>query len=247
MDMDAVEQTRQALEAADAERRRLEQEVNELRRAANAAAAAQQNRPRTLRDFHSPRADDAQGPIVLLEVHGNPPNFGSFVVNIIQQNCFHGLETENPHDHLNYFLQCCRTVKNIEVSPDYVRLALFPFSLRDKAVLWFNSLPKCSIGTWTELSSKFLKKYYPVRRTTRVRSQISSFKQGYDESLSEAWDRFNHLCLSCPHHNFSDWMLVYAFYDGLTAQSRILVDNGAGGSIFDLEPHDILDLFERLA
>ena len=138
-------------------------------------------------------------------------------------------------------------MKNIIASPDYVRLALFPFSLQDKAKFWFNSLPKGSIGTWAELSSQFLEKYYPVRRTAKVRQQISSFKQGYDESLGEAWDRFNHLCLSCPHHNFSDWILVDAFYDGLTSQSRVLVDYGAGASVFDLEPQEILDLFERLA
>ena len=41
-------------------------------------------RPRTLRDYHIPRVDDAQGPIVLPELHGETPNFGSGVVSLIQ-------------------------------------------------------------------------------------------------------------------------------------------------------------------
>ena len=42
-------------------------------------------------------------------------------------------------------------------------------------------------------------------------------------------------------------MLVDAFYDGLTTQTHAIVDYGAGGSIVDKEPQEILDLFEKLA
>ena len=52
---------------------------------------------------------------------------------------------------------------------------------------------------------------------------------------------------SCPHHNLSDWMLVDAFYNGLTSQGRVFVDYGAGGTIIDSEPQEILHLFDRLA
>jgi hypothetical protein len=84
------------------------------------------------------------------------------------------------------------------------------------------------------LSNLFLTKYYPFRRTAKVRGQITAFKQNYDESLSDAWDRFNQLLQSCPHHNLNDFMLVDAFYNGLTSQSRVLVDYSAGGTIVDL-------------
>ena len=100
---------------------------------------------------------------------GESPNFGSGVVNLIQQNCFHGLEVKNPHEHLNNFLQCCQTVKSGIQNAEYVSLALFPFSLRDKAKVWFNSLPTGSIHTWEQMSRTFLAKYFPVRRTAKVR------------------------------------------------------------------------------
>ena len=65
--------------------------------------------------------------------------------------------------------------------------------------------------------------------------------------MSEAWERFNQLRQSCPHHNFSDWMLVDAFYDGLSPQVRVMVDYAAGGSIVDRAPSEILELIEKLA
>ena len=157
------------------------------------------------------------------------------------------MEHERPHEHINTFVQCCQTVKGNAETQEFVRLALFPFSLKDKAKFWLNSLPQGSVSSWAEMSKLFLAKYYPVKRTAKVRSQISSFKQGYDESLNDAWERFNQLLQSCPHHNFSDWMLVDAFYNGLTPQSRVLVDYGAGGTTVDMEPRDVLDLFNRLA
>jgi hypothetical protein len=119
--------------------------------------------PRTLKDYHIPRADNAQWPILLPALVGDPPNFGFGIVNLIQQNCFHGLELENPHDHLNNFIQCCQTVKCSPASMKYVKLALFPFSLKDKTKVWFNSLPKGTVGTWPSMSNLFLAMYYPVR------------------------------------------------------------------------------------
>ena len=81
---------------------------------------------------------------------------------------------------------------------EYVKLALFPFSLKDKAKFWFNSLPTGSVGTWPAMSNLFLAKYYPVKRTAKVRGQITAFKQNYDESLSDAWDRFKPVASVLP-------------------------------------------------
>ena len=86
----------------------LQQENERLRREARERQAAEvearRNEPRTIRDLYVPRANDVKGPIKLPDFEGDPPNFGSGVVSLIQQNCFNGLETENPHDHLNNYL-----------------------------------------------------------------------------------------------------------------------------------------------
>ncbi|WP_284209410.1 hypothetical protein, partial [Chitiniphilus shinanonensis] len=174
----ADEQARLALQEARDEQQRLIDQVARLQREARerqrAEEEARRNEPRTIRDLYVPRANDVKGPITLPDYIGDPPNFGSGVVSLIQQNCFNGLDSENPHDHLNNFLQCVQTVKNFDANSEYISLALFPFSLRDKAKFWFNSLPKGSIGTWTELTTVFLEKYFPVKRTAKLKAQITS-------------------------------------------------------------------------
>jgi len=69
-----------------------------------------------------------------------------------------------------------------------VHLLLFPFSLRDRAKLWFNSLPMESIETWEELIAKFLAKYFSPSKAIKLKSDITTFYQFEKESIYEAWE-----------------------------------------------------------
>ena len=89
--------------------------------------------PRTLREFNVPRAGDVRGAIRLPRIPGQQPNFNPGVVNMVQQTTFHGLDHEDPHAHLQTFLECITTIKTNGENADYTKLALFPFTLRDKA------------------------------------------------------------------------------------------------------------------
>ena len=141
--------------------------------------------PRTLRDYAVPRPKDVGGAIVLPTIEGDPPNLNPSI-NVVQQNLFHAMEHEDPHDHLQTFVQCCQTVRLNGASSDYVRLVLFPFTLRDKAKKWLCSLLRNSISTWTELSKQFLTGFFPHKRTAKIRGQITGFKHKLDEPLNEA-------------------------------------------------------------
>lgn len=44
----------------------------------------------------------------------------------------------------------------LDVSPDYVRLTLFPYSLLGAASSWLDCEPPNSITTWDDLARKFL-------------------------------------------------------------------------------------------
>nr|GEZ60824.1 reverse transcriptase domain-containing protein [Tanacetum cinerariifolium] len=41
---------------------------------------------------------------------------------------------------------------------------------------------------------------FPPSKTTSLHNEITSFQQQFDESFSEAWDRFKDLLRACPHH-----------------------------------------------
>ena len=51
-----------------------------------------------------------------------------------------------------YFLDICDMLRVNGVPDDAIRLRLFPFSLKDRAREWLNSLPTGSISDWATLA-----------------------------------------------------------------------------------------------
>ena len=99
---------------------------------------------------------------------------------------FGGLLSDDLNAHITNFLEICDTFKFNGVSLDAIRLKHFPFSLRDKAKSWLNSLPPGFITTWDDLAHKFLAKYFPQVKTSKMRNDITSFMQYESKSLYEA-------------------------------------------------------------
>jgi Retrotransposon gag protein len=48
------------------------------------------------------------------------------------------------------------------------------------------------------MSDTFLSKYFPPSKTSALRAQIINFRQRGEESLSEAWDRYQELLCLLP-------------------------------------------------
>nr|CAN69106.1 hypothetical protein VITISV_000458 [Vitis vinifera] len=93
---------------------------------------------------------------------------------------FHGMESENPYSHIKEFEEVCNTFQEGGASIDLMRLKLFPFTLKDKAKIWLNSLRPRSIRTWTDLQAEFLKKFFPTHRTN-----VSYFYDGISSSMKQ--------------------------------------------------------------
>ena len=88
---------------------------------------------------------------------------------------FHGLDSESPYLHLKEFEEICATFNDQACSNDIVKLKLFPFSLKDKAKTWLNSLRPRSIGTWQEMQTEFLEKKISTHKTNAFKKQIQNF------------------------------------------------------------------------
>lgn len=144
---------------------------------------------------------------------------------------FSGMPTEDPHLHLRLFMEVSDSFKLAGVLEDALRLKLFPYSLRDRARAWFNSLPLNSISTWQELAEKFLMKYFLPSKNAKLRSEITAFQQMDDESLYEAWERYKELLRKCPHHGIPHCIQLETFYNGLNAYTRMVVDASANGAL----------------
>nr|GEZ18922.1 hypothetical protein [Tanacetum cinerariifolium] len=61
--------------------------------------------------------------------------------------------------------------------------------------------PPRSIFTWDDLVLKFINQFFPPSKTANLRNEITNFQQRFDESFSEAWDRFQDILRACPHHD----------------------------------------------
>ena len=201
---------------------------------------------RALRDYALPTVGNASA-IRRPTIAANNFEIKPAIIQMVQNNQFSGAPNDDANAHIDNFLEICDTFKHNGVTDDAIRLRLFPFSLRDKAKSWLNSLPSGSITTWDILAQKFLAKFFPPAKTARLRTEIATFRQLEGESLYETWERFKDLLRRCPHHGVADWLQLHTFYNGLGSSTRTLVDAAAGGALLG-KPHQAAwDLLEEMA
>jgi hypothetical protein len=160
---------------------------------------------------------------------------------------FRGTPTEDPNLHLREFTDLCKFQHVQGLDQDGIRMILFPFSLKDNARLWYNSMPSNTIHTWEALSSKFLKKFFPAQKTRQMRKEIQAWQQKDGDLFFEAWGQFNDLLLKCPHHKLPQDELVQAFYEGLNDANKGVVDSGCGGVLMEKSSEEAMELFETLS
>ena len=109
------------------------------------------------------------------------------LINMVQQNQFAGHSTENPNEHLGRFLRIENSIKLSGVKPEVIQLQLFPFSLREMAITWFNSLPHESVNTWEELMRAYFSKFFIPPLPFERRREITNSKHGGDQNMYTAW------------------------------------------------------------
>ncbi|RVW71872.1 hypothetical protein CK203_058420 [Vitis vinifera] len=160
---------------------------------------------------------------------------------------FHGMESENPYAHIKEFEDVCNTFQEGGASIDLMRLKLFPFTLKDKAKIWLNSLRPRSIRSWTDLQAEFLKKFFPTHRTNGLKRQISNFSAKENEKFYECWERYMEAINVCPHHGFDTWLLVSYFYDGMSSSMKQLLETMCGGDFMSKNPEEAMDFLSYVA
>ena len=169
------------------------------------------------------------------------------LITMVQQHQFTGHPTEDPNEHLGRFLRMANTVKLNSVRPEVIKLQLFPFSLRDIAATWFDSLSYGSVNTWEELMEAYLGRFFPPSITSERRKEISVFNQGEDESLYTAWERFKRLLKRCPMHGIDLKTQMDIFYHSMNDTSKDIIDASCCGAFKRKSAEEARDLIEDLA
>ncbi|XP_026396991.1 uncharacterized protein LOC113291706 [Papaver somniferum] len=138
---------------------------------------------------------------------------------------FYGKENENPYYHIRDFEELCGTVKIKNLSDEYLKLRLFPFSLKDKAKSWLYALAPSSVRTWEYMTKLFLNNFFPRHKTSSIHQKLNSFVQQQGESLWDYLERFHDLLLQCPHHGFDTLRLTLILYEGLDHKTMTTVES----------------------
>ncbi|GKB56390.1 zinc finger, CCHC-type containing protein, partial [Tanacetum coccineum] len=131
----------------------------------------------TIGDYSRPSHEGYRNTIGLPE--GNnvvPLRFDT--IRLVQNGCsFHGLRSEDPNQHLKDFL---KLVDSLDLDG--------------------------SISTWEDLTIRFLAKFFPPERITKLHNDFLMIQQHHGESLYEAWTRFKDLLQKVPHHGIDLWL-----------------------------------------
>ncbi|GKB07965.1 reverse transcriptase domain-containing protein [Tanacetum coccineum] len=167
------------------------------------------------------------------------------LLQLVTSSQFHGFERDDPHAHICWFNKITSTLKYKNVPHDAIKLMLFPFSLKGATRIWLKKEPPRSILTWEDLVSKFVNYFFPPSKTTNLKNDNMNFQQKFDETFSEAWDRFKDLLRKCPHHGFSKLHQIDTFYNVLTQSDQDSQNAAAGGNLLNRTPRDALTIIEN--
>ncbi|GJY72709.1 reverse transcriptase domain-containing protein [Tanacetum coccineum] len=167
------------------------------------------------------------------------------LLNLVTSKPFYGFEKEDPHAHIRWFSKITSTIKYRDVPNTSIKLMLFPFSIEGAAQIWLEKEPPRSILTWEDLVSKFINQFFPPSKTTNLRNEITNFQQKFEETFSEAWDRFKDLLRACPHHGFTELHQLDTFYNALNSTDQDSLNAAAGGNLLTKTPRDALTIIEN--
>ena len=102
---------------------------------------------------------------------------------MVQQHQFTGHPNEDPNEHQGRFVRMANIFKLNGVNSYIIKLELFPFSLRDVATSWFESMPYGSVDRWEELVESFMEWFFPPALTLERRRESIAFKKGRRKAL----------------------------------------------------------------
>ena len=201
----------------------------------------------TMEDFWRPIIQDEYSAIRQPAVDANNFELKPALITMVQQQQFTSHPTEDPNEYLGRFLRMANTVKLNGVRPKVIKLHLFPFSLRDTAATWYESLPYGSVDAWEELVEAYLGRFFPPSLTSERRREIIVFHQGEDESLYVAWERFKRLLKRGPMHGIDLKTQMDIVYHALNDTSKGIIDASCCGAFKRKSAEEARDQIEDLA
>ncbi|KAK1695200.1 hypothetical protein QYE76_011897 [Lolium multiflorum] len=167
-------------------------------------------------------------------------------IAIVEKKPFCGTEKESDVEHMIELSTLSSLFSDDVKMRTYFVAKIFPFSLKDDAKTWYNTLPPGSIRSPIDLRDVFFQKYFPASAQHIALQRIYNFDQEDGEKLPEAWARFCSLIRAQPDHDLEKHDLLDIFYSGLTIESRAYLDSCAGCVFRKRTPDDAEELLAKI-
>ncbi|GJR34987.1 reverse transcriptase domain-containing protein [Tanacetum coccineum] len=93
-------------------------------------------------------------------------------LTLVKGNQFDVRTKTNPYKHIHEFLGICDMFKYRYTKNEAVRLMMFPLSLTGEAKTWMDELNEGTNGTWDELRTAFISRFFPLALFDRLLEEI---------------------------------------------------------------------------
>nr|GEU91259.1 reverse transcriptase domain-containing protein [Tanacetum cinerariifolium] len=202
---------------------------------------------RTMEELCQPSLNGRGGPIAPIAIQATNFRHKNNMIQQFHNSCqFHGFSGDDANNHLGKFLHVTQSIQVNGVTGDALRMYLFPHSLTHHTTAWFDRLPRNSINTLEQMAKIFLGKYFPPSMVTKLRKEITNFRQRPNESLFEACERYKLSIDRCPNNNMLPVTQIDTLYNRLNLRYRDTINAAAGGTFMKRHPEECYDLIENM-
>ena len=209
--------------------------------------AERPKRPNTMEEFWRPIIQEEYSAMRQPPIEANNFKLKPTLITMVRQHQFIGHLSEDPNELLRRYMRMENNVKLNGLRLYVIKLQLFPFLLRDMAATWFYSLPLGSVNTWEELVEAFMSRFFPSTLTAERRGEIIVFKQGEDESLYTAWERFKRFLKRCPMHGIDPTTQMDIFSHAMNYTSKGIINASCCGGFKRRSAEEVRQVIEDLA
>ncbi|GJZ70266.1 hypothetical protein Tco_0633816 [Tanacetum coccineum] len=170
------------------------------------------------------RGNQAPG-VVKPEIGGNVKfEIKNQFMRELREATFFGNKNDDAHEHMERVLDIVSLFNIPGVSHDAVFQRVFPITLTGVTKRWVDRLPPGTVDSWDILKKAFIQRYYPPSKTAKQLEKIRNFKQEGDETLYQAWERYNDLLYKCPTHDINNHQKTMAdhsqkWHDGTSSKN----------------------------
>ena len=201
----------------------------------------------SIQDMCRPSYADFRQGVAAPSIQANNFELKPSYIQLVQNEQFGGGSSEDPMNHLRKVELVSKLIKLNGVTQDAISMRLFPFSLRGKALSWYERLNSSSIVSWNDLCNAFLGEFYPPSLYMHYRSELTNFRRKASETLYESWERYKDLIDKCPNHQMPKWLLVQTFYRSCPSDEKSTLDASANGSLMRLHEDEAYMIIEYVA